>query len=135
MVASDADDAHTVQRVFLSNFRLVNSMGDAMLMIPAGMANDATNAGLVAENIAGNLGKVLTMCVRLFTENAPDRLTFKDLQLGAPGGPLNLRFMHGNALLKSECFVRCNERSAGISCRSQLLCPRVASHTRSPVPF
>ena len=48
---------------------------------------DATKAGIVAENIAGNLGEVLNICVNLFTENAPDRLTFKDLQVCSPKNP------------------------------------------------
>jgi hypothetical protein len=101
VVASDVNDAHIVQQVLLCNFRLENSMGAAMVMIPAGMANDSTNAGLVEENIAGNLGEVLNMCVRLFTENAPDSLTFKVLQPCGPGASLNLRFMHGNATFES----------------------------------
>jgi hypothetical protein len=87
VVASYVDDAQAVQRVLVCELGLANSMGAAMSMIPAGVANDATKAGVVAENIAGNLGEVLNICVNLFTENAPDRLTFKDLQVCGPKNP------------------------------------------------
>ncbi len=41
----------------------------------------------MAENIEGNLGEVLNICVNLFTENAPDRLTFGNLKLCSPKDP------------------------------------------------
>ena len=81
VVASYVDDANAIRRVLVCDLALANSMGAAMTMIPAGVANEATRAGIVAENIAGNLGEVLNICVNLFTENAPDRLTFSNLKL------------------------------------------------------
>jgi hypothetical protein len=81
------DDHNAVQRVLVCELALANSMGAAMSMIPAGVANDATKAGIVAENIQGNLGEVLNICVNLFTENAPDRLTFSSLKVCSPKDP------------------------------------------------
>jgi hypothetical protein len=87
VVASYVDDHNAVQRVLVCELALANSMGAAMSMIPAGVANDATKAGIVAENIQGNLGEVLNICVNLFTENAPDRLTFSSLKVCSPKDP------------------------------------------------
>ncbi len=87
VVASYVDDSNAVRRVLVCELALANSMGAAMSMIPAGVANEATKAGIVAENIEGNLGEVLNICVNLFTENAPDRLTFSNLKLCSPKDP------------------------------------------------
>lgn len=87
VVASYIDDANSVQRVLICDLALANSMGAAMSMIPAGVANDATKAGIVAENIASNLGEVLNICVNLFTEDSTDRLTFSDLKVCSPKDP------------------------------------------------
>ncbi len=62
-------------------------MGAAMSMIPAGVANDATKVGIVAENIEANLGEVLNICVNLFTENSTNRLTFSNLKVCNPENP------------------------------------------------
>jgi len=62
-------------------------MGAAMSMIPSGVANDATKAGIVADNIQGNLSEVLNICVNLFTENGTDRLTFSNLKVCTPKDP------------------------------------------------
>ncbi len=87
VVASYVDDSNAVQRVLICELGLANSMGAAMSMIPAGVANDATKAGVVAENIASNLGEVLNICVNLFTENSTDRLTFSNLKVCSPKDP------------------------------------------------
>lgn len=87
VVASYVDDANAVQRVLICDLALANAMGAAISMIPAGVANDATKAGVVAENIEGNLSEVLNICVNLFTENAPDRLTFSNLKICNPANP------------------------------------------------
>ena len=62
-------------------------MGAAMSMIPAGVANEATKSGIVAQNIESNLGEVLNICVNLFTENSTDRLTYSNLKLCTPKDP------------------------------------------------
>jgi len=87
VVASYVDDSNAVRRVLVCELALANSMGAAMSMIPAGVANEATKAGIVAENIEGNLSEVLNICVNLFTENAPDRLTFSNLKLCSSKDP------------------------------------------------
>lgn len=87
VVASYVDDTNSVQRVLICDLALANSMGAAMSLIPAGVANDATKAGIVAENIQSNLGEVLNICVNLFTENATDRLLFSDLKVCSPKDP------------------------------------------------
>ena len=81
VMASYVDDANIVQRILVCELALANSMGAAMSMIPAGVANDATKAGIIAENIEGNLGEVLNICVNLFTENSSERLTFSDVKV------------------------------------------------------
>ena len=81
VVASYVDDTSAVQRVLVCDLALANSMGAAMSLIPAGVANDATKAGIVAENIQSNLSEVLNICVNLFTENATNRLTFSSLKV------------------------------------------------------
>lgn len=87
VVASYVDDANTVQRVLVCDLALANSMGAAISMIPSGVANEATKAGVVAENIQGNLSEVLNICVNLFTENSSDRLTFSDVKVCNPKNP------------------------------------------------
>jgi hypothetical protein len=87
VVASYVDDASAVQRVLICELGLANSMGAAISMIPSGVANEATKAGVVGENIEGNLSEVLNICVNLFTENAPDRLTFSNLKVCSPKDP------------------------------------------------
>ena len=87
VVASYVNDANEVQRILVCELGLANSMGAAMSMIPAGVANDATKAGIVAENIESNLGEVLNICVNLFTENSTGRLTFSNLKVCTPKDP------------------------------------------------
>ncbi len=58
-----------------------------MSMIPASVANDATKAGIVAQNIESNLGEVLNICVNLFTEDSTDRLTYNNLKICSPKDP------------------------------------------------
>ncbi len=81
VMASYVDESNAVQRILVCELALANSMGAAMSMIPAGVANDATKAGIIAENIEGNLGEVLNICVNLFTENSNDRLTFSNVKV------------------------------------------------------
>ena len=87
VVASYVDDSNAVQRLLICDLALANSMGAAMSMIPSGVANDATKAGIVGENILGNLSEVLNICVNLFTENSSDRLAFKDVRVCSPKDP------------------------------------------------
>jgi len=87
VVASYVNDANEVQRILVYELGLANSMGAAMSMIPSGVANDATKAGIVADNIQGNLSEVLNICVNLFTENGTDRLTFSNLKVCTPKDP------------------------------------------------
>lgn len=87
VVASYVDDSNAVQRLLICDLALANSMGAAMSMIPSGVANDATKAGVVGENIMGNLSEVLNICVNLFTENSADRLAFKDIKVCTPKDP------------------------------------------------
>jgi len=87
VVASYVNDAHEVQRILVCELGLANAMGAAMSMIPSGVANDATKAGIVADNIQGNLSEVLNICVNLFTENGTDRLTFSNLKVCTPKDP------------------------------------------------
>ena len=87
VVASYVNDANEVQRVLVCDLGLANSMGAAMSMIPAAVANDATKAGIVAQNIESNLGEVLNICVNLFTEDSNDRLAFPNPKLCTPGDP------------------------------------------------
>ncbi len=87
VVARYVDDSNNVQRVLVCDLALANSMGAAMSMIPSGVANEATKAGTVGENILGNLSEVLNICVNLFTENGADRLRFSDVQVCGPKNP------------------------------------------------
>lgn len=87
VVASYVNDANEVQRVLVCDLGLANSMGAAMSMIPASVANDATKAGIVAQNIESNLGEVLNICVNLFTEDSTDRLTYSNLKICSPKDP------------------------------------------------
>jgi hypothetical protein len=87
VVASYVNDANEVQRILVCELGLANSMGAAMSMIPAGVANEATKSGIVAQNIESNLGEVLNICVNLFTENSTDRLTYSNLKLCTPKDP------------------------------------------------
>lgn len=87
VVASYVDDGDVVQRVFICDLALANSMGAAMSMFPGGVADEATKAGVVGDNIQSNLGEVLNICVNLFTENATDRLTFSNLKVCTPQDP------------------------------------------------
>lgn len=87
VVASYVDDANQVKRILVCELGLANSMGAAMSMIPAAVANDATKAGIVAQNIESNLGEVLNICVNLFTENSTDRLAYSNLKVCTPKDP------------------------------------------------
>ncbi len=87
VVATYVDDSNNIQRLLICELGLANSMGAAMSMIPSGVANEATKAGVVGENILGNLSEVMNICVNLFTENSSDRLAFKEIKVCSPKDP------------------------------------------------
>ena len=80
IVASYVDEANVVSRVLICDLTLANSMGAAFSMIPPAVANDASKAGNMPENIQINLHEVLNILVNLFTEHWSERLALSEFK-------------------------------------------------------
>lgn len=105
IVASYFDNSGVVHRLVACDLAFANSAGAALSAIPPSVANNATKAGQLADNVIDNLSEVMNIAVNLLVESFGSRLELASMSLLSNLTPETLAALMSDQRVKIDVAI------------------------------
>ena len=105
IVASYHDNNRVIQRLVTCDLAFANSAGAALSAIPPAVANNATKAGRLDDNVIENLTEVMNIFVNLLVESFGTRLELVSVSLLSNFTPETLAALTSDQRVKIDVTI------------------------------